>query len=66
MLTVLFVTSGNVRSQEMMHYWAQGDNNVIVFVDEAAKDLEANVWAGVVCEAWSNNVKGLFLFGDDK
>ena len=39
---------------------------VVVLVDEAAKDLEVNVWSGIVHDSWSEDVKGCFLFGDNK
>lgn len=36
------------------------------FARQAAKDLEINVWSGIVCEKWAPWVQGVFLFGDDK
>ncbi|KAK5167170.1 uncharacterized protein LTR77_007900 [Saxophila tyrrhenica] len=69
----IITTTGNVRSREMRDYWfsQQSDygvprKGVVVLVDEAAKDLEVNVWSGIVSERWSEYVKGVFLFGDDK
>lgn len=66
----LITTTGNIRSDDITTAWATGEyvpcKGVIVFVDEAAKDIEVNVWAGVVCESWADKVKGVVLFGDDK
>ncbi len=69
----MITTTGNVRSREMREHWfckqeeyGVPRRGVIVLVDEAAKDLEVNVWSGIVCERWSEWVKGVFLFGDDK
>ena len=69
----MITTTGNVQSMEMVYHWFNEiadygipRKGVVVFVDEAAKDLEVNVWSGIVCEKWSEWVKGVFLFGDDK
>lgn len=67
----MITTTGNVRAAELRENWYKEDfgvsrKGVIVFIDEAAKDVEANLWAGIVCEAWSADVKGVFMFGDDK
>ncbi|KAK5119587.1 hypothetical protein LTR85_007416 [Meristemomyces frigidus] len=67
----LVTTTGNVRSAELLNYWTSheyggGCLGVMVFVDEAAKDVEANVWGGIVCETWADLVKGVFFFGDDR
>ena len=67
----MVTTTGNVRATDLVRNWSQAKHGtptigVVVFVDEAAKDLEVNVWAGVVCEAWAHAVKGFFMFGDDR
>lgn len=67
----LITTTGNVRAPELLEYWTSHEFGghslgVMVFVDEAAKDVEANVWGGIVCEAWAELVKGVFFFGDDR
>ena len=69
----MITTTGNVRSTEMLEQWFRPKEEygvcrvgVMVFVDEAAKDLEVNVWSGIVCEEWAAMVRGVFLFGDDK
>ncbi|KAK3680639.1 hypothetical protein LTR37_021127 [Vermiconidia calcicola] len=70
---LMITTTGNVRSREMLQYWFSPESEyglprkgVIVLVDEAAKDLEINVWSAIVCWRWSDWVQGVFLFGDDK
>ncbi|KAK3626304.1 hypothetical protein LTR56_019881 [Elasticomyces elasticus] len=69
----ILATTGNVRSAELYESWYSSEAmsgvkriGVIVFVDEAAKDVEANVWTGVVCEKWSHGVKGFIMLGDNK
>ena len=69
----LITTTGNVRSQEMLeHFYSKEERygvprlGVMVFIDEAAKDVEVNVWAGIVCEQWASDVRGVFMFGDVK
>lgn len=69
----MITTTGNVRASDMMENWCRPEKEygvprrgVIVFVDEAAKDVEVNVWSGIVCEAWATRVNAVFLFGDDK
>lgn len=69
----MITTTGNARACELMNYWfSEADQycvprkGVIVFVDEAARGLEVNVWSGIVCERWAEYVRGVFLFGDDK
>lgn len=69
----MITTTGNVRAGEMQEHWFCPEEEygvprkgVIVFVDEAAKDVEVNVWSGVVCKKWAGWVKGFFMFGDDK
>lgn len=67
----MITTTGNVRAADLLHYWTSHEYGVpcigvMVFVDEAAKDLEVNVWGGVVCETWAELVKGVFMFGDDR
>jgi hypothetical protein len=69
----MITTTGNVRSSEMLNYWFNPEHEykvprkgVVVLVDEAAKDVELNVWSGIVCEKWAESVKGVWLFGDDK
>lgn len=69
----ILTTTGNTRTAELLHNWycdqkewGIKQRGVIVFIDEAAKDLEVNVWAGIVSEQWSNGVKGVIMFGDDK
>ena len=69
----MITTTGNVRSHEMLTYWAGPETDwgvpckgVIVFVDEAAKDQEINIWAGILAEKWASKVKGVFMFRDDK
>lgn len=66
-------TTGNVRAKEMVeHFYSKEETygvpqvGVMVFVDEAAKDLEPNIWSGITCATWSEHVRGVFLFGDDK
>ena len=69
----IITTTGNVRCTEMLEHWYSSQatygvprRGVMVFVDEAAKDWEINVWSGIVCEQWADDVKGVFLFGDVK
>lgn len=69
----MITTTGNVRSSEMNESWFKSDwaynpprKGVVVLVDEAAKDVEVNIWTGIVHEQWAEHVKGVFLFGDDK
>ncbi|KAI7466273.1 hypothetical protein KC351_g14569 [Hortaea werneckii] len=68
----MITTTGNARSAELLdHFGRDMDGQktckgMIVFVDEACKDQEVNVWAPIVCEAWADKVKGVFLFGDEK
>lgn len=69
----MITTTGNVRSGEMLDYWFSTQKEygvprkgVVVLIDEAAKDLEANLWSGIVCEKWAVSVKAVYLFGDDK
>ncbi|KAK4548272.1 hypothetical protein LTR36_010142 [Oleoguttula mirabilis] len=67
----MITTTGNVRAAELLGYWTSHEYGgkclgVMVFVDEAAKDVEANVWGGIVCETWASLVKGVFMFGDDR
>ncbi len=69
----MITTTGNVRATEMRDHWfgKQEDygiprKGVIILVDEAAKDLEVNIWSAIVAERWSEFVKGVWLFGDDK
>ena len=69
----MLTTTGNARAQELVQNWYAPEDEwktkrigVVVFVDEAAKDLEANVWSGVVCEQWAHGVKGVVLLGDDR
>ncbi|RMY04793.1 hypothetical protein D0868_06756 [Hortaea werneckii] len=68
----MITTTGNARSAELLTYFGKdkdGEDNckgMIVFVDEACKDHEVNLWAPIVCEAWAAKVKGVVLFGDEK
>ncbi|KAI7090632.1 hypothetical protein KC356_g1315 [Hortaea werneckii] len=68
----MITTTGNARSAELLANFGKdndGEDNckgMIVFVDEACKDHEVNLWAPIVCEAWSAKVKGVVLFGDEK
>ncbi|KAI7278585.1 hypothetical protein KC345_g5885 [Hortaea werneckii] len=68
----MITTTGNARSAELLAHFGKdkdgGDNckGMIVFVDEAYKDHEVNLWAPIVCEAWAAKVKGVVLFGDEK
>lgn len=69
----IITTTGNVRCTELMENFGRDENGtlddcrgIIVFVDEACKDVEPNVWAGIVCEAWSTKVQGAIMLGDDK
>ena len=66
-------TTGNVRCTELMQNFGRNEDGtlddckgIIVFVDEACKDVEQNVWAGIVCEAWSPKIQGAIMLGDDK
>ncbi|KAI6869388.1 hypothetical protein KC323_g2749 [Hortaea werneckii] len=68
----MITTTGNARSAELLENFGKdmdGYNTckgLVVFVDEACKDHEVNVWAPIVCEAWADKVKGVVLFGDEK
>ncbi|RMY58384.1 hypothetical protein D0863_12283 [Hortaea werneckii] len=68
----MITTTGNARSAELLkHFGKDMDGHktckgLVVFVDEACKDQEINVWAPIVCEAWADKVKGVVLFGDEK
>ncbi|KAI6910860.1 hypothetical protein KC318_g9609 [Hortaea werneckii] len=68
----MITTTGNARSAELLEHFGrdmdghQTCKGMIVFVDEACKDHEVNVWAPIVCEAWAEKVKGVVLFGDEK
>ncbi|EMC93486.1 hypothetical protein BAUCODRAFT_243573 [Baudoinia panamericana UAMH 10762] len=71
-VTQYFVTTtGNVCATELDAFTKGAEfgvpcHKVVIFVDEAAKDLEINVWAGIVNQTWADKVHGVFLFGDDK
>ncbi|KAK1810468.1 hypothetical protein LTR12_015158 [Friedmanniomyces endolithicus] len=69
----MLATTGNARASELVQHWYSPEHEwnvkrlgVVVFVDEAAKDVEVNVWSGVVCEQWASGVRGVVMFGDDK
>ncbi|KAH9833625.1 AAA domain, partial [Teratosphaeria destructans] len=69
----MITTTTTARSSDMTQNWYEPKSTygvprvgVIVFVDEAAKDLESQCWAGVVCDKWAASVSGLVMFGDDK
>ncbi|KAI6886303.1 hypothetical protein KC360_g2948 [Hortaea werneckii] len=68
----MITTTGNARSAELLEHFGRDMDGqktckgMIVFVDEACKDQEVNVWAPIVCEAWVDKVKGVVLFGDEK
>ncbi|KAI6910726.1 hypothetical protein KC318_g9291, partial [Hortaea werneckii] len=68
----MITTTGNARSAELLNHFGRDMDGrktckgMIVFVDEACKDHEVNVWAPIVCEAWADKVKGVVLFGDEK
>ncbi|KAK0260293.1 hypothetical protein LTS09_005109 [Friedmanniomyces endolithicus] len=69
----MLATTGNARASELVQHWYSTESEwnmkclgVVVFVDEAAKDVEVNVWSGVVCEQWASGVRGVVMFGDDK
>lgn len=65
----LITTTGNVKANDLREAWSMADTDsrgVVVFVDEAAKDNEVNVWSGITCGAWGEKVKGCLMFGDDK
>ncbi|KAF2774488.1 hypothetical protein EJ03DRAFT_347084 [Teratosphaeria nubilosa] len=69
----MITTTTTARSGDMTQNWYEPKSTygvprvgVIVFVDEAAKDLESQCWAGVVCDKWATSVSGLVMFGDDK
>ncbi|KAI6818017.1 hypothetical protein KC340_g14108 [Hortaea werneckii] len=68
----MITTTGNARSAELLNHFGRDMDGhktckgMIVFVDEACKDQEVNVWAPIVCEAWADKVKGVVLFGDEK
>ena len=68
---VMVTTTGNARSDELLLHWTNSDpdygvpfKGVIVFLDEAAKDLEINTWMPIV--AMGDKVRGVFMFGDEK
>ncbi|KAK3654018.1 hypothetical protein LTR56_003453 [Elasticomyces elasticus] len=69
----MLATTGNCKASELRQNWYAETAEwglkrvgVIVFVDEAAKDVEVNVWNGVMCEQWSHGVSGIIMLGDDK
>ncbi|KAI7371119.1 hypothetical protein KC354_g790 [Hortaea werneckii] len=68
----MITTTGNARAAELLERFGRDMNGhntckgMIVFVDEACKDQEVNVWAPIVCEAWADKVKGVVLFGDEE
>ncbi|KAK4888950.1 hypothetical protein LTR27_012230 [Elasticomyces elasticus] len=69
----MLATTGNAKASELRENWYAATDEwdtkrigVIVFVDEAAKDVEVNVWNGVMCEQWSHGVSGIIMLGDDK
>lgn len=69
----MVTTTGNILAQDMIENFYSPESKygiarvgIMVFVDEAAKDLEINVWSGIVCHEWASAVRGAFLFGDDK
>lgn len=66
----MVTTTSNARSTELLGSWFSEKGaprvGVIVFVDESTRDVEANVWSGIVCEKWASGVAGVFLFGDEK
>lgn len=67
----LITTTGNAACSELLEYWAKGDHGVpcrgvMVFIDEAAKDVELNLWIPMVCNGWDHKVVGVVMFGDDK
>ena len=66
----MVTTTSNARSAELLGSWFDEAGapcvGVIVFVDESTRDVEANVWGGIVCEKWARCVEGVFLFGDEK
>lgn len=67
---ILICTTGNVRCAEVLECWLQAEKDfgieykgVICLLDEAFKDLELGTW-NAICAA-EDEVKGVFLFGDD-
>lgn len=60
----------NVQATDLVDNWYDEDGadrvGVIVFVDSATRDVELNVWSGIVFGKWADDVRGAFLFGDDK
>lgn len=68
----MITTSGNIHSKELIKNWyADADDGtkrvgVVILIDEAPKDQEINVWAGILCPRWAHAVRGVFLFGDEK
>ena len=68
---ILLTTTGNARCSEILDHWVNSERDydirckcIIVFCDEAAKDVEINTW-NAIC-APGDMTKGVFLFCDQR
>ncbi|KAI7476554.1 hypothetical protein KC351_g9390 [Hortaea werneckii] len=68
---VVSTTTGNARADPLRESFASGlygqeVKGVVVIVDEAAKDLEINIFNAVFEQAWNCKVSGLICLGDEE
>ncbi|KAI7188034.1 hypothetical protein KC316_g6627 [Hortaea werneckii] len=68
---VISATTVNARAEPLRENFASGlygqeVKGVVVIVDEAAKDLEINIFNAVFEQAWNCKVSGLICLGDEQ
>ncbi|KAF2725750.1 hypothetical protein K431DRAFT_299492 [Polychaeton citri CBS 116435] len=69
----IITTTGNCRATELLEKFGRdvqtgyvNMKQMVVFIDEACKDTEVNLWSAIICREWASKVRGCIMFGDDK